>query len=103
VTRTTERLQKLGAQMLRVPTNYYQDLGAKWGLDDAELATMPRLNLLHDRDNEGKSQRAYTLTFQDRFFFEVVERQGYTSFGAADAPLRMAAQALGGDVGPIPF
>ncbi len=40
------------------------------------------------------SCHAYTETFDDRFFFEIVERRGgYEQYGAANAPVRMAAQA----------
>ena len=33
------------------------------------------------------------LTFEDRFFFEIVQRRGYRGFGAVNAGVRMAAQA----------
>ena len=79
--------------MLPIPANYYDDLGAKWGLDDAALAGLQRLNLLYDRDNSGEFRHAYTISFADRFFFEAVERHGYRGFGAANASVRMAAQA----------
>ena len=35
----------------------------------------------------------YTRTFEDRFFFEIVERRNYDLFGAANTPVRLAAQA----------
>ena len=35
----------------------------------------------------------YTQTFQDRFFFEIVQRNNYDLFGAANTPVRLAAQA----------
>jgi len=31
--------------------------------------------------------------FDERFFFEVVERRNYDLFGAANTPVRLAAQA----------
>ena len=37
--------------------------------------------------------QVYTQTFDDRFFFEIVERRDYKGFGAANAPIRLAAQS----------
>ncbi|MBV8091716.1 MAG: VOC family protein, partial [Acetobacteraceae bacterium] len=93
ICRAVERIAERGAKMLPIPANYYDDLGAKWGLDDAALAGLQRLNLLYDRDNSGEFRHAYTISFADRFFFEAVERHGYRGFGAANASVRMAAQA----------
>jgi 4-hydroxyphenylpyruvate dioxygenase len=83
----------LGAPVLPIPANYYDDLAARHGLDDARLAELAQLNLLYDRDEHGEFLHAYTDTFHDRFFFEIVERRGYQGFGAANAPVRMAAHA----------
>jgi 4-hydroxyphenylpyruvate dioxygenase len=85
------------APLLSIPENYYEDLGARFGLGDEELAAMARRHLLHDREGEGAVFRhAYTLAFRDRFFFELCERQGgYRGFGAANAAVRMAAQRRG--------
>ncbi len=79
--------------MLRIPPNYYDDLLARWDLDDAGLAAMRRLNLLYDRDEGGELRQAYTALFEGGLFFELVERRGYAGFGAANAPFRLAAQA----------
>jgi len=49
--------------------------------------------LLYDRDEHGSFRHAYTESFHDRFFFEVLERHGYVGFGAANAAIRMAAQS----------
>jgi 4-hydroxyphenylpyruvate dioxygenase len=52
------------------------------------------LNLLYDCDENGEFLHAYTQPFDDRFFFEIVERRGgYQQYGAVNAPVRMAAQA----------
>jgi len=84
----------LGAQLLPIPANYYDDLGARHGLDDATLAELQRLNLLYDRDEGGEFVHAYTGSFDGRFHFEIVQRRGgYQQFGAANAGVRMAAQA----------
>jgi 4-hydroxyphenylpyruvate dioxygenase len=82
-----------GARILPIPANYYDDLAARHGLSDDELARLQALNLLYDADADGTFRHAYTDTFHDRFFFEIVERQGYRGFGAPNAGVRMAAQA----------
>ncbi|MDB4971636.1 MAG: 3-keto-5-aminohexanoate cleavage protein, partial [Myxococcales bacterium] len=91
--RTLERLAAAGAQTLPIPANYYDDLQAKWDLDDPMLDQLRQLNLLYDRDENGDFLHAYTGTFEDRFFFEIVQRRGYRGFGAVNAGVRMAAQA----------
>jgi 4-hydroxyphenylpyruvate dioxygenase len=82
-----------GARILPIPANYYDDLAARHGLSDDELARLQALNLLYDADADGTFRHAYTDSFHDRFFFEIVERQGYRGFGAPNAGVRMAAQA----------
>jgi 4-hydroxyphenylpyruvate dioxygenase len=93
------RCTALGAPVLPIPANYYDDLAARHGLEDARLAELSRWNLLYDRDDNGEFLHAYTDTFHDRFFFEIVERRGYHGFGAANASVRMAAQAARRDGG----
>jgi 4-hydroxyphenylpyruvate dioxygenase len=85
------------APMLDIPENYYEDLGARFGLADDELEALARRHLLYDRDPDGgRFLHAYTHAFRDRFFLEIVERgAGYAGFGAANAPVRMAAQRRG--------
>ena len=81
-----------GLDFLPVPANYYADLQARFGLDDAELAALADLDLLYDRDDAGAFVHFYTRT-HGNVFFEVVERRGgYEGFGASNAPVRLAAQ-----------
>lgn len=92
-----ERAAANGVPMLQIPENYYADLGARFNLGDAALARLQRLNLLYDQDGGGEFLHAYTDTFDDRFYFEILERRGgYQKFGAANAAVRMAAQAQRG-------
>ncbi|HYZ21156.1 MAG TPA: TIM barrel protein [Rhodopila sp.] len=89
-----ERLAERGARFLPIPGNYYDDIAARWGLDDERLAVLRRHNILYDRDDDGEFLHAYTDPFQDRFFFEIVQRiGGYQQYGALNASVRMAAQA----------
>ena len=84
---------RAGGRMLPIPANYYDDLAARFPLDDDRLAALRALDLLYDRDEHGEFVHAYTDTFEDRFFFEIVQRDGYQAFGAPNAAVRMAAQA----------
>ena len=83
-----------GARFLPIPGNYYEDIEARWGLDAERLAMLRSHNILYDRDDAGEFLHAYTDPFDDRFFFEIVQRiGGYQQYGAANASVRMAAQA----------
>jgi len=86
-------LRARGAATLPVPPNYYDDLGARWGLEDAVLAELRAHDVLYDRDAGGELFHVYSRAFENRFFFEVIERRGAVGFGAANASVRMAAQA----------
>jgi 4-hydroxyphenylpyruvate dioxygenase len=91
--RAVEAARTGGTRMLPIPPNYYDDLGARFGLDDHALAGLQTLDLLYDRDAGGEFRHAYTEPLADRCFFELVERRGYRGFGAANAAVRLAAQA----------
>ncbi len=94
-TASMQSLRGAGAPTLAIPPNYYEDAGARFSLDDASLARLEALGLLYDASGEGEFLHAYTEAFQNRFFFEIVERRaGYAGFGAVNAAVRMAAQAL---------
>ncbi|MGE8135125.1 bifunctional sugar phosphate isomerase/epimerase/4-hydroxyphenylpyruvate dioxygenase family protein [Novosphingobium subterraneum] len=88
-----EAAQADGLPMLEIPRNYYDDLGARWGLDPALIERMARLGILYDCDGEAEYFQFYSRAFARRVFFEVVERRGYAGYGAANAPIRLAAQA----------
>ena len=91
---TMEQLAARGARFLPIPGNYYEDIEARWGLDAERLAMLRSHNILYDRDDAGEFLHAYTDPFDDRFFFEIVQRiGGYQQYGAANASVRMAAQA----------
>jgi 4-hydroxyphenylpyruvate dioxygenase len=85
-----EHARAAGVLMLTIPENYYDDLEARLGVDTTELRD---LGLLYDRDpNGGELLHAFTAT-RGRVFFELLERRGgYAGYGAANTPIRMAAQ-----------
>jgi len=92
--RAMEQLAARGARFLPIPGNYYEDIEARWGLDAERLNLLRANNILYDRDDGGEFLHAYTDPFDDRFFFEIVQRIGaYQGYGAVNAPVRMAAQA----------
>ena len=94
IAHTVAGLEALKAPLLPVPDNYYDDLQARWGLDDPALAGLQQHGLLYDRDEGGEFWHLYTGAFHERFFFEAVQRRGgYAGFGAANASVRTAAQA----------
>jgi len=89
---TVAKLRENGVPLLDIPENYYDDLEARTGLDGDELDRLKSLNILYDRDGSSEYFQVYTHTFEDRFFFEIVQRRNYTGYGAANAPIRLAAQ-----------
>ena len=94
ILRTVQDFEVRHAPLLPMPANYYEDLSARWPLDDAALRELQSRGLLYDRDDAGEFRHLYTEAFHDRFFFEAVQRQaGYAGFGAANASVRTAAQA----------
>jgi 4-hydroxyphenylpyruvate dioxygenase len=90
---TVKKLRANGVSMLEMPENYYDDLGARIDLPDAQLEILRANNILYDRDDSGEYLQAYTANIGGLFFFEIVERRGYKGFGAINAPIRLAAQA----------
>jgi 4-hydroxyphenylpyruvate dioxygenase len=90
---TVERLKRNGVDLLPIPENYYDDLEVRVDLDLAQIARLRANNILYDRDGETAYFQAYTQTLDSGLFFEIVERRGYTGFGAVNAPIRLAAQS----------
>jgi 4-hydroxyphenylpyruvate dioxygenase len=86
------RARARGVAFLSIPANYYDDLAARFALDSALLAELKELDLLYDRDGSGEFIHFYTPTVGS-VFLEIVERRGaYDGYGAANAPVRLAAQ-----------
>ena len=88
------KLKANGVEILPIPENYYDDLEARFGLPDELLKKLQAGNILYDKDDNGEYLQIYTQSFENLFFFEIVERRGdYKGFGAANAPIRLAAQS----------
>ena len=91
---TVARLKQNGVKLLPIPENYYDNLEANTDLPAERIAALKADNILYDRDGDGEYLQVYTDSFEHRFFFEIVERRrGYNGYGAANAPIRLAAQA----------
>ena len=56
------------------------------------MAALRDNQILYDREGEGEFFQIYTHTFDERFFFEIVQRRNYQGFGAPNAAVRLAAQ-----------
>jgi 4-hydroxyphenylpyruvate dioxygenase len=90
---TAKKLRELGLAVLPIPHNYYEDLEARFGLDQDTLQQLEEFNVLYDRDNDGEYFQLVSRAFAKRFFFEIVERRGYRGYGANNAAIRLAAQS----------
>ncbi|MGW7495951.1 bifunctional sugar phosphate isomerase/epimerase/4-hydroxyphenylpyruvate dioxygenase family protein [Streptomyces luteogriseus] len=92
VVASARRFREAGGSLLPVPANYYDDLAARFEFADGELETYRDLGILYDRDDHGVFRHCYTRTV-GRVFFELVQRDGgYRGYGAANTPVRLAAQ-----------
>ena len=90
---TVAEMRARGASFLNIPDNYYDDIEAKYDLDASTMASLRANQILYDREGDGEFFQIYTHIFDERFFFEIVERRNYQGFGAANAAIRLAAQA----------
>jgi len=90
---TAARLRANGVEVLPIPENYYDDLEARVDLPPERLKVLKDNNILYDRDGDGEYLQAYTRSFKDLFFIELVQRTNYKGFGAINAPIRLNAQS----------
>jgi 3-dehydroshikimate dehydratase len=80
--------------LLEIPDTYHDGLSALHDVPAHLVDQMRDLGILYDRAGASEFFHAYTRSFDGRFFFEIVERRGYDGFGAVNAAVRLAAQAL---------
>ncbi len=88
-----DAMRAAGLELLPIPANYHDDLEARFGLDAALSGRLRGHGMMYDEDEDGRYLQVYTRVVAERFFFEIVQRDGYTGFGAPNAPIRLAAQA----------
>lgn len=96
-----QRARARGLAILRMPDNYYDDLAARFALEDDVIARLRASDLAYDRDGAGEYLHFYTRTIGDVFIEFVERRGGYDGFGAATAPVRLAAQGVGRPAGSV--
>ncbi|WP_423065146.1 bifunctional sugar phosphate isomerase/epimerase/4-hydroxyphenylpyruvate dioxygenase family protein [Devosia sp. CN2-171] len=93
IIKTAAALRSNGFEALQISLNYYDDLAARFGLEDDVIERLRANHLLYDRDDGGEFFQLYSRTFGEGLFFEIVERRGaYGGYGAPNAPFRIAAQ-----------
>lgn len=89
-------LKQNGFEALAISANYYDDLGARFGLDDVLLGKLKAAQILYDCDEAGAYFHFYGQTLGAGMFFEIVQRtKAYNGYGAANAPFRISAQKRG--------
>ncbi|THG29309.1 bifunctional sugar phosphate isomerase/epimerase/4-hydroxyphenylpyruvate dioxygenase family protein [Naasia lichenicola] len=91
-------LQSEGVPMLHIPANYYDDLEARFDITRAERLELQALNVLYDEDERGTFLQAYTIPV-GKVFVELVQRDRYSGFGAANSSVRRAAQSMATQLG----
>jgi 4-hydroxyphenylpyruvate dioxygenase len=80
---TVSRLRESGVAFLTVPPSYYEMLPGRVGTIDEDVATLGRLGILVDRDEEGYLLQLFTKPVEDRptVFYEIIQRKGSRGFG----------------------
>ena len=92
VVAVARRARERGLAAVPVPDNYYDDLRARFGLDDATLKVLREYQLMYDRSEAGEFWHFYTPRI-GRVCFEVVQRiGGYDVYATDNTPVLLAAQ-----------
>jgi 4-hydroxyphenylpyruvate dioxygenase len=80
---TVTALRDRGVDFLMVPSSYYDELLARVGKIDEDLAPLRELGILVDRDEEGYLLQIFSKPVEDRptVFYEIIQRKGARSFG----------------------
>jgi 4-hydroxyphenylpyruvate dioxygenase len=83
---TVKSLRERGVRFLFVPPAYYDEAPKRVGHIKEDLNTLKTLGVLVDRDEDGYLLQIFTKTLQDRptLFFEIIQREGSSGFGAGN-------------------
>jgi len=93
---TAKQLRDNQFEPLKISPNYYDDLDARYGLDEDLMVQLREFHILYDRDEDGEFFQFYSPNYGEGFFFEIVQRKGnYQGYGASNAQFRIAAQKRG--------
>lgn len=85
-----EKAEQRNLETLPISSGYYHDL-EKEGYDPALVDRLRRHNVMIDTEGGGRFLHAYTRPVENRFFFEVVQRDDHTGFGRHDVTARLLA------------
>ncbi|WP_316979817.1 4-hydroxyphenylpyruvate dioxygenase family protein [Shumkonia mesophila] len=88
---TVRAIEAAGLNLLPIPGRVYDEMAAAGKHPAAEVRALREHNILLDTEGGGRFRHAYTHPICNRFFFEIVERDGYTGFGRANASVRLEA------------
>ena len=83
IVKTVTALKARGVDFLYVPETYYDDILDRVGEIEEDLEPLKKLGILIDRDEDGYLLQLFTKPLLDRptMFFEIIQRNGATSFG----------------------
>lgn len=87
------RLRAAGVGLLQIPENYYEDLDARFDLPSGRLAELRSAGAMYDRDATGEMLHIYTRLIAANFYIELIQRNNYDAYGAANTPVRLIAQS----------
>jgi 4-hydroxyphenylpyruvate dioxygenase len=75
-----------GVRFLEVPPEYYDDARSRMAGIDLPWADLADVGIMVDRDEDGYLLQIFTETICDRptVFFEIIQREGATGFGAGN-------------------
>jgi 4-hydroxyphenylpyruvate dioxygenase len=79
-------MRERGVRFLTVPPEYYDDAKQRLEGVDVPWEDLAELGVMVDRDDEGHLLQIFTETLCDRptVFFEIIQREGATGFGAGN-------------------
>jgi 4-hydroxyphenylpyruvate dioxygenase len=80
---TITEMRRRGVEFLFVPGKYYDTVVDRVGEIAEDMATLKKLGIMVDRDEEGYLLQIFTKPVEDRpsLFFEIIQRKGAKSFG----------------------
>lgn len=83
IVRSVAEMRKRGVEFLHVPGAYYDTVEQRVGSITEELATLKKLGIMVDQDEDGYLLQIFTKPVEDRptLFFEIIQRKGANSFG----------------------
>lgn len=83
IVHSISEMRKRGVEFLHVPGEYYDTVKERVGAIEEDMATLKKLGIMVDRDEEGYLLQIFTKPVEDRptLFFEIIQRKGAKSFG----------------------